>query len=80
MVAKFGRSLIVVCDVVAIIDGTGEVSFLEIDQYSFSPGSHTLTIGFNLTTGREGEFQYNFTGQVRIRKLMYLVKVMDNQD
>ena len=47
------------------------MSFLEIDEYSFSPGPHTLTIAFNLTTGGEGEFQYNFTGQVRQRKPTY---------
>lgn len=48
------------------------MSFLEIDEYSFSPGLHTLTIAFNLTTGGEGEFQYNFTGQVRQRKPTYI--------
>ena len=45
------------------------MSFLEIDQFSFSPGPHALTIVFNVTTGGEGEFQYNFFGQVRERKL-----------
>ena len=49
------------------------MSFLEIDQYSFSPGPHTLTIAFNITTGRKGQFQYNFTGQVRLRKSLFNV-------
>ena len=44
------------------------MTLYEIDQYSFSAGPHTLTIAFNLTTGREGEHQYNFTGEVRERK------------
>ena len=47
----------------------GELNLIEIDQYSFSPGPHTLLISFNLTTGEEGSFQHNFTGVVRQRKL-----------
>lgn len=41
----------------------------EIDPYSFSPGSHTLTINFNLTTGEQGEvLQFEFDGLVRESK------------
>ena len=47
----------------------GDVLSYEIDPYSFSPGSHTLTIAFNLTTGEQGEdFEHEFTGLVRERK------------
>ena len=49
---------------------SGELSVYEIDQFSFSPDIHTLTIVFNLTTGDEGVHQYNFTGRVRERELL----------
>lgn len=48
---------------------TGDVSFYQINQYSFSPGPHFLTIIFNVTSGREGEYVFNFTGEIRPRKL-----------
>lgn len=46
----------------------------QIDQYSFSTEPHTLTVAFNLTTGREGEYQFNFTGEVRERKSTLIFK------
>ena len=47
----------------------GDLFSYEIDPFSFSPGSHTLTVAFNLTTGQQGEeYQYEFTGLVRESK------------
>ena len=48
----------------------GNLRGVEIDRFSFSPEAHTLFIRFNLTTGAEGVFQYNFTGEVRPRKFL----------
>ena len=44
---------------------TGDPAFIEIDQFMFSPGQHTLFISFNLTSGAEGVHQFEFTGEVR---------------
>ena len=46
----------------------GDLLSIEIDQFSFSPGPHVLIITFNLTSGAEGVFMYNFTGEERPRK------------
>ena len=51
------------------------LSFYEIDQYSFSPGPHTLTIAFAVSTGEQGEFVYEFTGLVRERMLILIVSL-----
>ena len=51
------------------------LSFYEIDQYSFSPGPHTLTIAFVVSTGEQGEFVYEFTGLIRERMLILIVSL-----
>ena len=51
----------------------GFLLFLEIDQYSFSPGPHTLTIAFTVNAGEQGEFVYEFTGLVRERMSMHSI-------
>ena len=43
----------------------GDISSYTIDQFLFSPGPHNLTIVYNVTSGRQGEFLFNFTGEVR---------------
>jgi hypothetical protein len=56
---------------VRLIAFVGSLSFIEIDQFSFSPGPHTLTIAFSVSTGEQGEFVYEFTGLVRERMSLY---------
>ena len=46
----------------------GDPGSIQIDQYSFSPGPHSLTIAYNTTSGDQGTFQYNFTGILRQRE------------
>ena len=48
---------------------TGDPTNLRIDLFAYSPELHSLVIAFNTTAGGEGDFTYNFTGQVRQRKL-----------
>ena len=66
--------------VYCLISFIGSLSFFEIDQYSFSPGPHTLTIAFNVTTGGEGEFVYEFTGLVRERMSMYIALLIPSRN
>ena len=54
------------------INFAGDPGSIEIDQYSFSPGPHSLTITYNTTSGEQGTFQYNFTGLLRPRELYIL--------
>ena len=48
---------------------SGFLSGITINQFEYSPDVHTLTIMFNVTTGEEGIYHYNFTGLVREREL-----------
>ena len=43
----------------------GDIDFLEVNQFTFSPGPHVLRIDFIDTFGNVGVFEYNFTGVVR---------------
>lgn len=49
----------------------GDPAFIQIDQYSFSLGPHSLTIAYNATSGEQGTFQYNFTGILRQREFSF---------
>ena len=44
-----------------------------IDQFSFTPGGHTLTIDFILDSGSRGVFEYEFNGLVREGERMRLL-------
>ena len=48
----------------------GDLSSIEIDQFSFAPGPHVLLISFNLTSGESGTFEYDFVGEIRERKCL----------
>ena len=52
---------------------TGNIGALEIDQFTFTPGGHTLTIDFILDSGSRGVFEYEFNGLVREGERMRLV-------
>jgi hypothetical protein len=38
---------------------------IDINPFSYSPDSHTLTVTFTDERGNIGSTQYNFTGQTR---------------
>ena len=74
MIARSEHDIFILClhfPITVFYNNTniGVLTFYEIDQYSFSPGPHTLNIAYNLTTGRAGVSSFNFTGLVRERKL-----------
>lgn len=48
---------------------TGDLSFIEIDQFTFSPGPHELLINYTCDNGDTGEFVYQFEGETRPSKL-----------
>ena len=48
---------------------TGDLSFIEIDQFTFGPGPHELLINYTCDNGDTGEFVYNFRGFFRPSKL-----------
>ena len=52
---------------------TGNIDALEINQFSFTPGRHVLTIDFILDSGSRGVFEYEFNGLVREGEQMQLV-------
>ena len=54
--------------IAGLINFPGDPASIDIDQYSFSPGPHSLIIAYNTTSGEQGTFQYNFTGILRQRK------------
>ena len=51
---------------------TGDLSLIEIDQFTFSPGPHELLINYTCVNGDKGEFVYEFEGETRPSKLSVL--------
>ena len=51
---------------------TGDISSIEIDQFTFSPGPHELLINFTCVNGDTGKFVYEFEGETRPSKLSVL--------
>jgi hypothetical protein len=49
-----------------------DIELYTIDQFLFSPGPHILTIMYNVTSGRMGEYRQNFTGEIRPRTFKFL--------
>ena len=50
----------------------GDLSLIEIDQFTFSPGPHELLINYTCVNGDKGEFVYEFEGETRPSKLSVL--------
>ena len=51
---------------------TGDISSIEIDQFTFSPGPHELLINYTCVNGDTGEFVYEFEGETRPSELSVL--------
>ena len=51
-----------------------------IDQFLFSPGQHVLTVVYNVTSGRVGEYRQNFTGEIRPCMFKFLDPILSVHD